>query len=508
MKPKLLNACVLIVPALLLVACGDNSDRTQPPAAAALKPAPTAAVATPPPSPVGIQPVDVPPGFDYPGDRAQFQAWADGWEIAQITRTAWDLWAGMTADSGQSWQGASLPVWETWCGTEEVFGSGCKPLQRPARSFKRAVQLDHMMLKAGQTVAPDTQVVSFNKFNPPMADYLAQQHAGPGAASYQYTSMKSLVALNEAWPADTPSADRKVQESPYVPADAGNPGHSAIETKPVIFVVKATGLTPMPLWQGPAGAAPGKQHNAVPESWLTCVLLDPANKAGSATAPAPASAEQLAQAVPNPKLSCQTFLYAPLSTIYSFKLSGEEAAAYNSAQGEPGITAAAGDYAVLAAMHVNSKTIVNWTWQTFWWQPGTDTPNNFPGSKQGMTERVQGAWRNYASCTAWNQTKGNASADMVVCFNPFLETSTGIPAGQTSNCMSCHGTATVGPAQLQANSSPPPAQINTVSTLNYPPAYDKPIDFGNDPMFSGFTRTDFSWAIPGDARDDLPQPSQ
>ena len=60
--------------------------------------------------------------------------------------------------------------------------------------------------------------------------------------------------------------------------------------------------------------------------------------------------------------------------------------------------------------------------------------------------------------------------------------------------MSCHGVAT---AAAGSN--------NKISSLNYPPNYNKPISFGEgsvpiDPMFAGFTRTDFSWAIPENAK--------
>jgi hypothetical protein len=513
MKLRLL---ALVTGALLLSACGKGSAPTEPakPAEPATKPEVVVD---------GIKPVDIQPGFGYPGDRTTFQTWADNWEIDKITATAWDLWAGMTADSGQVWNGAPLPVWETWCGTGEAFSAqGCVTLERPARSFVLASQIAHTAQKAGKPAPGDTSVVSFNKFNPPMANYLAAMHNGPGpdGTTYSYTSQQSLANLNAAWPQGTSVADRSIAEAPY---DANG---SAMETKPVIFVVKANGLTPMPLWQGPAGAKDGAQLNAVPESWLTCVLLDPANSAGPDTAPVPATPEQIAHAVPNQALSCQTYLYAPLSTIYHFKLDQAEADNWNKNATNTGdaaectdppgndppvclVKAEAGDYGVLAGMHVNTKTIVNWTWQTYWWQPGADTPDAFPGSKQGMTDKVKGAWRNYAMCTGWNQTQGNASKNMVVCFNPFLETSTGIPDGQSSNCMSCHGTATVG---APAVSGTPPT--NAITTMNYPADYVAPIDFKSDACtqspsgntcFKDFTRTDFSWAIPGNARDDLPQ---
>jgi hypothetical protein len=438
-------------------------------------------------TPAGITPADIPAGYGYPGDRAQIQAWADAWEIDKITQHTWDMWAGMTADSGQSFNGSKLPYWETWCGTEEVFGGSCGKNTRPGRPFRVASQLTHVARLKGTSAQPDTTVVSFNKFNPSMAQYLQAQHAGPGTTGpYNYTSVSSLIALNQAWPANTPTVDRKVEESPYKPTTSGAAGFAGIETKPVIFLIKASGLTPMPLWLGPAGST--NQTNPTPNTWTTCVLLDPASTGGPDVAPVPATPAQIAQKVSMPSYACATYLYAPLSTIYNFKMDAADAASWNQLQGNGG-TAAAGDYGVLGGMHVNSKEIIDWTWQTFWWQPGQDTPNNFPGSKSGMTANVKGAWRNYASCSAYNQTQGKASTKMVVCFNPFLETSSGIPSGLTSNCVSCHGTATA------AGSN------NQISTLSYPPNYTKPISFGEgsvpiDPMFAGFTRTDFSWAIP------------
>ena len=430
------------------------------------------------------------------------QGWADTWQITEITTHAWKTWAGLTADSGQTWSGSKLPYWETWCGTEDV-AKGCGP-RSLTRTFHKARQIGHVARMLGTGAKDDTEVVSFNRFNPAMSGYLSNTaHAGPGG-SYNYTSMSSLIALNAAWPAGTAIADRKVEETPYTPDANGVHGSAAIELKPVIFVVKKTGLTPLPLWQGPADSTvPG---NAVPETWKTCVAVDPANTGGPDTAPVPATPEQIAAAqLNNPpvgsglSLACSTWLYAPLSTVYGFAMNADEASAWNalvnaSGDGGQNLSAEAGDYGVLMGMHVNSKEIVNWTWQTFWWQPGGDTPNAFPGSKAGMTSDVAGPWRNYAMCTAWNQTHGATSKEMTVCFNPFLETSSGIPSGQDSNCMTCHGTATAG-----STGTPP-----SFNTLSYPASYAQPIDFNNDPMYANFTRTDFSWAIPGNAANDLP----
>ncbi len=495
MKMRLL---ALVSTALLLAACNQAAPPTEPAKPADTTPKPEVQVA-------GITPIDIPAGFSYPGNRDEFQAWADTWQIDNINTAGWNLWAGMTSDSGQRWNDSPLPVWETWCGNEEVFSvAGCSALGRPARAFQNATQIGHGARKAGLTTPADTQVVSFNKFNPAMVTYLSTPQTTNGA-NYSYISATDLSNLNAAWPAGTAVSARKVVDAPYTPDSGNTQGSSAMETKPVIYVVKATGLTPIPLWMGPEFST--TPANAVPNSWFNCVLLDPANTAGPDTTPVPATPAQIAQIVPNSSMACKTYLYAPLSTIYSFKMDAAEAADWttlvnSSGDGGQGLTADAGDYGVLGGMHVNTKTLVNWTWQTYWWQPGDNAPNNFPGSKQGMTDNVAGPWRNYAMCTAWNQTKGNASKDMVVCFNPFLETSSGIPAGQSSNCVSCHGVATAG--ALSANG---------LATMNYPANYSAPIDFTanactqstpppptiTSTCFADFTKTDFSWAIPSNA---------
>jgi hypothetical protein len=452
----------------------------------------------------GIIPQPIPAGYDFPGERAQLQAWADNWEVGPITAKAWNLWGGLTAGSGQTGGGA-LPIWETWCGNEEVFTKTCGSRQRPHRPFRKAVQLTHFEATQG---ASDVQLVSFNKFDPSMSAYLTAMHPGPGHQQYDYTQQTSLTQLNKAWPAGTPIAQRKVQETPYVAPAPGQRGEAAVELKPVMFLVKQQGLTPVPLWQGLQDARTTAQSDCSqgatakchpdPSLWYTCVLVDPTHP-GSApgSAPVRATAEQVAQAQALQKgtsswpFSCkpEQYLYAPLSTLYHFQLNAQEARSFNEAQSGEGLKAEAGDYAVLTAMHVSTKEIVNWTWQTFWWQPGGDAPGGFPGSKAGMTDKVNGVWRNYAMCTSYNQTQGKASKEMVVCFNPYLETASSIPDGVQSNCMSCHGTATVGSSVGK----------NGIHTLEYPADYTAPIDFENDPRFAAFTRTDFSWAIPGDS---------
>ncbi len=451
-----------------------------------------------------IKPVTIPTGYGFPGKRKTIQTWADKWNIKKITAKAWDLWGGMTANSGQTWQGSILPVWETWCGTTETFSQQCNILSAPSRDFVNASQLTHNQTQP-QHIS-DLRLAAFNKFNPAMANYLALSHSEPNSSSYNYTKSGSLATLNAAWPKATPIAERKVQDTPYIsPNRTGST--AAIETKPVLFLVKQNQLTPVPLWQGPdypahttdkkckgvvnAGSPNADKCHPQPSTWKKCVLVDP-KITKAAKSLKPATKRQISSAAKDASLSCNTYFYAPIGNIYAFAMDSSQAVAYNKVQGGNGLSAKAGDYAVLTAMHINTKEIINWTWQTFWWQPGKrDTPYSYPGSKKGMTNKVKGVWRNYAACTAYNQTQGIKSTKIHVCFNPFLETSPGIPDGLQSNCMSCHGTATVGST---ISSNPP-----KVNSLSYPASYKTPIDFNNGEIFKDYTRTDFSWAIPVNA---------
>lgn len=440
-----------------------------------------------------IVPQPIPPGFDFPGNRDAIQELADSNDTTAIRTHSWHLWAGMTTDSKSSFNDVVLPIWETWCGTVETFGKTCGELERPSRHFAAANQIKDIARHLPEVAASlgdgaeSTQVVSFNKFNPSMANYVATPHPGPGGVEYDYsgkTQGKTIADLNNAWPEDTPEADRKVAETPYDQAA----GIAAMELKPVFLLVKATGLTPVPFWQGPSDSTnPG---TPTPNTWKTCVLFDPSQpdwEPGFTLQDA--TPEQIAEGQANlGDLSCETYKYAPLGAIYHAELTDpSEAEAFNAAQATAPpdeaqkLKAAAGDYVVLTAMHVSTKEIVDWTWQTFWWQAGENPPtgDHVVGGIENMTDDVVNEWRTYAMCTTYLQTEGVGSSEMNVCYNPYLETAFGVAAGLESNCMSCHGQAIVG------------------GNPGYPSSYDTPIDFNSGPYFAEATSTDFSWAVQG-----------
>lgn len=450
--------------------------------------------ATPAPPPeldaqasTNITPEPIPPGFDFPGVREEIQEMANSNDVGAIRTHAWHIWAGMTTDSTQRWNDGYLPIWETWCGTEETFSKTCAEQTRPSRNFAAASQVAHLAEHQPELAAAlsgaVTQLISFNKFNPSMAEFVAQPQPGPGDTDYDYsggTPGKTVVDLNNAWPAGTPEADRKINETPYTPPSEGSQGVAAMELKPVLYVVKQNHLTAVPFWQGPSDST--NPATPTPDTWKTCVLFDPAQTDAPANFELQdATEDQISSAVATNAMACQRYYYAPISAIYNFQMDAAEAAAFNVAQqtSPQGVIAKAGDFAVLTAMHVSTKEIVDWTWQTFWWQAGQNPPagDHVVGGIENMTDDVKDEWRNYAMCAAYLQTAGAGSSEMNVCYNPYLETAFGVAGGLESNCMSCHGQAITG------------------GNPKYPANYDAPIDFNSGPYFANATSTDFSWAI-------------
>jgi hypothetical protein len=177
----------------------------------------------------------------------------------------------------------------------------------------------------------------------------------------------------------------------------------------------------------------------------------------------------------------EDFPQVKVSDFYNIKLTKEEAAAASAVLGQ---TAKEGDYAILVAMHVSSREIDNWTWQTFWWS--LTKPRISPSVKK----RVKAPFDHYQVATGYSFMTGrdqkgqdNPNSLPGVCYNPYLEARFGngvfVRPGQLgieSNCMSCHRCATW-----------PPATSGYVA--------NGLIDPGDPTLFAGKTKTDFLWGV-------------
>lgn len=428
-----------------------------------------------------IVPQPMPDGFNHPTPGYVIEQWVENNNVAQIRGHGWDIWNAMAQPSGQMYSGdgktmVELPVWETWQTDNELFNTPTSVAEKKTRTlhpFHLAHQQTHLNPNAQ---AGGDVVVSFNKFDPTAAAFILAEQAAPDGSGVNLpiNNQAGLTAYNKAWPKETSVGAR---------ATLGFP-ETAIETKPVFFPVLAKTLTAVPFWQGLAGAQPTAAKNPTPNTWLNCVLVDATNAATSGLRAA--TTKEVSGAKVPTGFACQTYYYAPIGMYYGVMLDANGAKGFNNLQGDQGLSLSQGDYAVLTAMHVNTKEMDRWTWQTYYWQGNAQVEVTFPGSLSDAPADLAAPWNSYAMCTAYDQVVGGKQ---VVCFNPYLETSPGIPDGINSNCVTCHGMARVGPSVSGATRYPP--------TYTNPLIFQIPLQFDNPIWFGGTTKTDFSWAVAG-----------
>ncbi|RCK22617.1 hypothetical protein [Thalassospira lucentensis] len=433
----------------------------------------------------------IPAGFNFPTPGYVIQQWITNAGSSDQTVSAnalknirdhgWDLWNGMTQMTSISSGGATIaeievPIWTTWPdhtqALKPIFSkSGASELlfeQSEEIALRRPKQFSHSK-RAGPKAKADAQpsvtyTLEVEQFNRTWVTSANTPQIVPfGQGIYSILGKSNIDNYANDFPAGYSAGARAILDF-----DA-----RAIETKPVYYALKSTGTSIMPYWQGLAASATTNTTNPTPETWKTCVIVDADNHATAGMRKANPDEQKGAYAAPG--LQCESYLYAPIGMMFVRSLNAGEAAAFT---GQPDITA--GDFGALMAMHVNSKETDSWTWQTFYWQGNEAFETDSPGSLAAQPSSLAAPWSSYAMCTAYDQSY-DGGATMNLCYNPYLETSPGIPDGIQSNCVSCHGSANV-------------AATGATNAPGYPANYDAPIDFGG-PDFTNVMKTDFSWTI-------------
>ena len=445
-------------------------------------------VAAPVPDPVTPTPFNVPPETyvgpapygSFPADAATVQGWIDSQDMASIRAHGWDVWASITQPSGiDDW-----PVWETWYSGHEIFDAPFEEngYQRDGevilRDFENPVQFFNETVDAhGIPLDPAERVTAFNRYTESVAEYIFEQG---------YNRAEVLDAINAEFTRnDTPIAERKIQTSP------GEVDEYSIVLKPVFQFISGDAPTVVPFWNGDTLTATTSVTAPTVVSWRQGVVIDPTGQLEPGTyVDLPVNDEP-----PAPRL------VVDLDQFYYIRLTAEEAAAFSQYALESGDEVGAGNLtdvesvgqmvqegniAVLMAMHVTTKEISNWTWQTFWWSPFPDEP----GTGDDRPAAIPVPWSNYNMNTAYFMVTpaDDPFGEPFVSYNPYLETNlvgsfvddlgrevnwTGV----TSNCMSCHRVAAWG-ANGNSPAYRPSGQIEP-----------------GDPLFAGTTKLDFLWSL-------------
>lgn len=442
----------------------------------------------------------------FPLPETQLNQWIYSSNNSELYRHSWDIWAGLNQAVGtvnlmqvrafETWATPTLMLYQINSGTvlqAKTNAAGPSPLSklpelelRPPRQFLNIAP----GLKANAAKASsvgDTSIFVSVAYNPPAA-----QHAVNNKLFLQSTLDQYLKNGYDAVP-DFPS--------------------NAITIKPVYKHISAkeyaNKLYVMPGWPGTPSPA-----KTFPEpDWGSCVYI---KITGSGQ-----GGNSIDKGCKGPNAS-NTFY---LNNFIYHLLTASEASGMN--QRDPQLKAQAGDYAILVGMHVTTREIKRWVWQTYWWSANADQPYS-PSSAQIAKFRkllmLDPAANHYAMAVAYQMVQpaqsiagGNNTGSALIAYNPHLEASfdpgvfdycasvggaNAVPSkancnksdpsinrfGVQTNCMSCHNMAMYNPKTNY--------QVNNGANRERPYATDFYMSL-KDKAFDGSLKLDFAWSILG-----------
>ena len=420
-------------------------------------------------------------GFSFPEDSTAIYTWLTNRDTDNITKHAWGIWAGLTKKTGQMYQGDSLCVFETWMGVKEVAalcrtvatkGQQVEQLKTGRTQLSVPRQFTHAQVLANNVIDTSFQLFETVSYNPGAAQYAIDNKIFNQSVLNQYKVQNGIGRIK-----------------PFP--------NNAITLKPTYYagVPDGNGLIRVPTWPGmPNPPKPFKDT-----VWNTYVYADvrnsqPANKKLVPVTTKNPTAEQIKNATCN------------VSDFINYKLDKEAAEYLNNTEDidNPKVFKA-GDIILLVAMHVGTKEISNWTWQTFFWsyQPNTPFAPSSTVEANLRPSQIKGAAAHYAVSTAYamvwpNQPVNggtNTGVEPIIAFNPYLEAgftpSTFVNKNATypnklnpdfkygvqTNCMSCHALATVS------------------GNVGY--TTDQYISMDDKAIFNNEIQVDFAWSIQG-----------
>ncbi|MDN3670831.1 hypothetical protein QWY93_16035 [Echinicola jeungdonensis] len=418
-----------------------------------------------------VEPADFPKlnieGVNFPEDSVILNQWIHDSDKSKIYLHGWGIWTGITSLTDQKIPGDSrnLRVFETWLTPEEMIDSiNNQPIKRSNRAnLNKPNQFTHFS-SSQQTV--NDSIFESVSYSPAASDFAIENKIFMATTLYDIATNKNK------------------KEIPFFPKNA-------ITIKPVFKLLPTSGgetLFNIAFWPGTTN-----KLEAYPEQdWDTFVTVDVTNQSGQ-----------------------KDSIYNVDDFIH-FKINDEDAYFLNKEFTENSgnqFNAKPGDIAILVGMHVGTREITNWTWQTFWWTPDPANPP-LPSSKAVADMRpneLQGAPSNYAMSVAYYMVDPNEpyegqdiTGEPNYAFNPYLEAGFGpgvfndsisyIQTGEEqiktyvgvrTNCMSCHRMATVDPNALgnKKNSQTPYVGNAYISR--------------SDSLFDGQLLLDFAWSIQG-----------
>jgi hypothetical protein len=396
---------------------------------------------------------DIPPGFDFPGNKQMLEQFRTSANLAAQRLHVWNVFAGMT----QPTPDGKLVIFETWYSESEAFDTGPVPQAAgPRRAVRRFTVPQQLRGLPGEPApeAAGTALLSEVLLNFPNYNHIR---------SNKLFLVSELSKLRQ-----TGAADPKIPNNKTIPPFPA----ASISLKTVWWPVAKDTPTAMPVWDP-------ETNPLIPSgnpfsTWKRVVAIDPTrtNIPPNETT----TINFLNVARPNSRvigLDKFHFVQLDAQTAANAMANGRLASFVQDVLGRP---LQAGDFTVFIGTHLTTKEIDDWVWATFWWH---DRPDNGPFAAD-RPAAVSGVWRNYLMSAAYDlNLPREADNTPHITFNPLLEA--GFRQGMVSNCMNCHNRAAVPP-------------------VNFLPVFRGDPNLQGDPAYAaGRLRTDFLWSIPFNA---------
>lgn len=436
----------------------------------------------------------VDPNFTFPKSETQINAWIYGNDLSNVYKHGWGVWDGLTSHVGNV-DGVPVRAFETWNTPTNILSqignlpknmsmlSSSQPLHpaklklelKPPKRFNKRRFKSVKKSKAKGINDGDTSIAVSVAFNPPGARHLITNKLLLQSTLNKY--------LKEGY-----------TEIPNYPLNT-------IVVKPVYKVITSknttNGIYTFPGW--PGTPSPAKTFGE--SVWGSCVYVDikGTGKGGN-------SIDKGCKGQ-----SKENTFY--LNNFIHQQINKEDAQYLTDQLGlnELG-KVEAGDYAILVGMHVTTREIKRWTWQTFWWSANPNKPY-LPSSTDIASYRPKTmgkAPRHYAMSVAYEMVSpaqpiigGENSGSPVIGYNPHLEAGFD-PAtfqiiraingsngpivheyGVQTNCMTCHNLAMYNPSKnYKVDSTEDPYATDFYMSIT-------------DEVFNNSLKLDFSWAILG-----------
>ncbi|MEM1322629.1 MAG: hypothetical protein AAGG75_20360 [Bacteroidota bacterium] len=467
---------------------------------------------------------DFPPEFDYmPGNTAVFNEWVSKRNGKKIREHAWNLWVGLN----QPAQGEpDKLIWQTWKTATQAFEDSELGPSRPMT--QRLKQL---------TSYPDQDPNIERKPPRYMIPNCLQERYGIDTVAdvkvdgcqYQFNGDVMIAGVPYNRPAfdwmrnkSQPLYLKKTLEAELAKSiAAGNPyasigqfPDSSFVLKPMLWPVKKTGYTPLPVWDNVSPEAtenntkyPGFENQ---EFWKRAVAITPDTTGKPKTIDSLRFLYSVLETSSNAPL-INIYPTAPVHSIqefYHWQIDSTQLAGMScsdrlildlSAWWCYGRPFEADDYVVLIAMHIFSKEFPDWTMQTAWWYDKLED-SRFSGNKpKSFGGKPYGPWDKYLIATTYGQAQkqdtsghkaafcdvpgGNNSDCWPVIYNPYIELGGLHPIA--TNCRNCHWRAGWTTDSIATN----------YQAMGGPTAIQT-FDSTNTLLFKNVIRTDFLWSIP------------